>query len=121
MPERADLCKYLLHTSPTPSRCDPLLPPVLRQVVVADRPPGGAVEIVELAVLERPEESRKAEAAERERHRHEIDEHVHRPTPFAWRARNALSVTRIDEPDIASAAISGVTNPKIASGTAIRL
>ena len=35
------------------------------------------------------------------------------------RARNALSVTRIEEPDIATAAISGVTEPAIAIGTAI--
>jgi hypothetical protein len=27
---------------------------VLRQIFVADRPPGGAVEVVELAVMQRP-------------------------------------------------------------------
>ena len=37
------------------------------------------------------------------------------------RTRNALTVTRIEEPDIATAAINGVTNPAIAIGTAIAL
>ena len=32
----------------------------------------------------------------------------------ASRARSAFSVTRIDDPDIASAAISGVTKPSTA-------
>ena len=63
--------------------------------------------------------------------RHEIDEHVHAGTACReasqaaaeaaaarGRARSALSVTASDEPDIASAAISGVTAPKMASGTA---
>jgi hypothetical protein len=52
--------------------------PVLRQVVVADRPPGGAVEIVELAVLERPKERGEAEDPESERERDEVDENVDR-------------------------------------------
>lgn len=37
------------------------------------------------------------------------------------RARNELVVTRIDDPDIASAAMSGVTSPAIAIGTATAL
>ena len=41
-----------------------------------------------------------------------------RPPP---RARRALSVTSIDEPDIAAAAISGVARPAIATGTATAL
>ena len=36
-------------------------------------------------------------------------------------ARNADSVTMIDEPDMAAAAIRGVTWPRTASGTAMRL
>ena len=36
-------------------------------------------------------------------------------------SRNALSVTITEEPDIASAAISGVTRPATATGTAMRL
>src|SRR5208337_1931111 len=57
----------------------PALSLFFRQVVVADRPPGGAVEIIELAALERPQECREAEAAQRQRDRHEINEDVHRP------------------------------------------
>ena len=34
---------------------------------------------------------------------------------------NALPVTRIDEVDIATAAISGVARPRMAIGTAMRL
>jgi len=94
---------------------------VVRQIVVGDRAPGGAVEIVELAASERPQEGRKAEAAEREGERNEIDKDVHRAAPPRSRALSAFSVTRTDEPDMASAAISGVTKPATASGTAIRL
>jgi len=39
----------------------------------------------------------------------------------AKRARKAFSVTRIEEPDIASAAMSGVIMPAIATGTASAL
>ena len=55
----------------------------------------------------RPQKRAEAEAAERESRRREINEHVHVLVP-ARRARGAFVVTRIDEPDIASAAISGV-------------
>ena len=41
--------------------------------------------------------------------------------PRRSRARNALRVTRSEEPDMATAAISGVTRPAIASGTASAL
>ena len=76
---------------------------------------------------QRPEEGRKAGEAERQRHGHQVDQHGHRDargrspqaipsdcaaSPPRPRARNALSVTRIDEPDIAAAAISGVTSPR---------
>ncbi len=43
------------------------------------------------------------------------------PVSPAPRARNALSVTSSDEPDIAAAAISGVKWPEAASGSASRL
>ena len=39
----------------------------------------------------------------------------------AERARSALAVTRIEEPDMAAAAINGVTKPAIATGNAIAL
>jgi hypothetical protein len=46
------------------------------------------------------------------------DRGLARPTP---RSRSALATTIMDEDDIATAAISGVTKPSIAIGTAIAL
>jgi hypothetical protein len=40
---------------------------VLRQIIIADRPPGGAFEIVKLAVAQRLQEGGESEAAERQR------------------------------------------------------
>ena len=74
-----------------------------------------AFRVFELARLERPEEGREADAAERERHRDEPDEHLHQ------RTRSALSDTVIDESDIAAAAASGVAKPRSAMGTATTL
>src|SRR5262245_37494666 len=85
-----------------------------------------ALDIVILAVAQRPEEGSKPSEAEQQSHRDQRDEHVHgerrpgvaaplsvpdtrRASPLRRRARNALSVTRIEEPDMATAAISGVT------------
>src|SRR5262245_1084846 len=85
-----------------------------------------ALDIVILAAAQRPEEGGKPGEAEQQSHRDQIDEHVHgerrrgvsapvgvadaRQPSSPWRrARSALSVTRIEEPDIATAAISGVT------------
>lgn len=93
----------------------------LGRFVVGDRPPGGAIEIVILAVLERPEKGRKAEPAKRDRKRHQIEQDFHQAGSLCRRARKALSITSSDEPDIATAAISGVTRPAMASGTASAL
>jgi hypothetical protein len=65
-----------------------------------------------LAVAQRPEESRKPGQPEGKRDRYEIDQHIH----DARLARSALRVTSTDEPNIAAAAISGVTKPAIATG-----
>jgi hypothetical protein len=48
------------------------------QVVVHDCAPSCAVEIVELSAIKRPQKGAKAEQAEPERQRHEIDQHFHR-------------------------------------------
>lgn len=93
---------------------------VLRQIIVADRPPCGAFEIVKLAVAQRPQEGGKSEAAERQREGREVHDDIHRE-PFARCALSAFKVTKIEELDIAKAAMSGVTPPSTASGTAIRL
>lgn len=93
----------------------------LSRLIVGDRPPGGAIEIIILAVLERPQKGRKAERAKRDRKRHQIEQDFHQAVSLCRRARKALSITSSDEVDIAAAAISGVTRPAIASGTASAL
>src|SRR5262245_34938843 len=87
-----------------------------------------ALDIVVLTAAQRPEEGGKPGEAEQQGHGDQIDEHVHgehrrgvsvpltvaatrRPSSLRRRARNALSVTRIEEPDMATAAINGVTQP----------
>jgi hypothetical protein len=40
------------------------------------------------------------------------------PRRYGSPARSALIMTRIEEPDSASAAVSGLANPRMASGTA---
>src|SRR4051794_22423374 len=93
-----------------------------RSIVVGDGAPGRAVEILVLTVLERPEKREETGETEPERERHENDEDFHQDLRTATeRARSAFTMTRIDEPDIAAAAISGVTMPLMASGTASTL
>lgn len=93
----------------------------LRRIIIGDRPPGGAIEIVILAIPERPQKGRKAEPAKRDRKRHQIEQDFHQAGSLCRRARKALSITSSDDPDIAAAAISGVTRPAMASGTASAL
>lgn len=93
----------------------------LSWLIVGDRPPGGASEIVILTVLEGPEKGDKPKGAEHDRKRNQIDQDFHQIVSLCRRARKALSITSSDEPDIAAAAISGVTRPAIASGTASAL
>src|ERR1700750_963282 len=104
---------------------------LLRRIVVGDGAPGCAVEIVILAALQRPEEGRETGQTERQRQRDEDDEDLNQAPSSrkavsvarrdsvpvgltsvpALRARSALSITRMEEPDIAAAAIRGVTMP----------
>src|SRR4051812_40367270 len=91
-------------------------------VVIGDGAPGRAVEILVLTILERPEKREQTGETEPERQRHENDEDFHQDLRTATeRARSAFTMTRIEEPDIAAAAISGVTIPLIATGTASTL
>src|SRR5438270_3103017 len=104
-------------------------------VVVRKHAQRRPVHIFVLSAAQRPEERCKASQAQRERHRHKIDQDIHVAFAVARsdgkaateraglraRTRNALSVTRMDEPDIAAAAISGVASPAIATGTATAL
>lgn len=79
----------------------------------------GAFEIVELTAAQRPEESGQSQEAENHGQGNQKQKAVHHFLPRARRI--ALPMTRIEEDDIAIAAISGVTSPAIANGTARRL
>ena len=91
-----------------------------RIVVVEQDAVAGAVEIVELAGLQRPQEGGQAEQAQHQGQRDQPD--AGRPSARAARfRRSALTMTRSDEVDMAIAATSGVTRPATASGTVSRL
>ena len=93
-----------------------------RRVVIRNGPPGGAVEIVVLAAAERPEEGSETGKSEHERQRHQEDQDLHHKiSRVRLRARSEFSMTRIEDPLMAAAAISGVTTPLIAAGTASTL
>lgn len=77
------------------------------------------IEILELTVLERPEERRDAERAEKHGDWNEIRDYAHGRLRRA--SRNALPTTPIDEPDMAMAARKGVSSPRTAIGTATML
>ena len=82
------------------------------------------VEILELAGSHAPQKSKKPESAKTEGDGDQEQENCHATLPafaFTRPARKALSTTIIDELDMARAAMSGVTMPKMASGTAARL
>lgn len=75
----------------------------------------GALRIVELPAAQRPVKRGQPGKAEAQRDRYEEDEAVHFAAPLN---RSALATTMIEEVDMAMAAISGVTLPITASGTA---
>ena len=86
-------------------------------IIIREHAQRGTLDVAILAAAQGPQEGGQTGQAQPQRHRHEINQHVHGRSL----ARNALSVTEIDEPDIASAAINGVTAAKIAIGTATAL
>lgn len=75
-----------------------------RQIVVVENAMRRAFEIIVLAGLHRPDEGAEPDQPEQQCQRNEDDEDIHATFP----ALRAFSVTMIDEPDIASAAIRGV-------------
>jgi len=86
--------------------------------IVKQNAAGGAIEIVELPRLERPEETCETAKAERKCHWDEQQQSAH----ACLRAkRSALPTTNREELDMATAAMSGVTKPAIAIGTASAL
>ena len=78
-----------------------------------------ALRIVVLAVPQRPDESGESEKPEPQRHRDEQGKHQHGRTSYF--RRSAFSDTVRDEVDMASAAMSGVARPAMATGTATTL
>src|SRR5689334_18774046 len=109
---------------------------LIGDIVVRQHAQGRPFQVIVLPAPQRPQEGSEAEQTEAERGGHKVDEHVHaglRPACSAGvagcgtaslrrrAARNALSVTISDEPDMAMAAISGVASPAMATGTAIAL
>ena len=91
-------------------------------LVVRDGAPGRAFEIVILSTFERPEKPEQTDKPEAKGQRYENHEYFHHDLPGATRrARSAFSITSSEEPDIAAAAIRGVTTPLMAIGTASRL
>ncbi len=94
----------------------------MSRFVICDGTPGRAFEIVVLSAFERPEKPEQADKPEAKRQRHENDKYFHHDLPCATRrARSAFNMTNSEEPDIAAAAIRGVTTPLMAIGTASRL
>lgn len=89
-----------------------------RLVVVEQDAVRRPVQIVELPGLERPQESAQAEEPEKKGEGDQNDDNVHGRT---FDNRKALPVTMSDELDIATAAMSGVMKPIIASGTVTAL
>ena len=91
-------------------------------VVVKQNTVGRPVEIIELTGFQRPQKSSKTDQPEKQGGWDEIDQRGHGLAPRSpKRRRKALSVTAIDDADMATAAISGVTNPAIAKGIAMAL
>lgn len=87
------------------------------KIIVRQNARGVAVRVVELAGSKRPKERGKAGTAEQQRNRQQENERAHAGASVRDR-RKAFSVTMIDDPDIATAAISGVTRPAAANGVA---
>lgn len=103
----------------------PILPPfangkrrvrVRRRLVVEQDAVSGAVEILELARPQRPQEGAEPYRSEQERGWNKEQKTVH-DMVLARPRRKALPITTMDELDMAMAATSGVTSPAAASGT----
>ena len=92
-----------------------------RQIIIRDGAPARAFKIIELPGAHGPEAGEKSTDAQPDGDRQENDQNVHDASPRAPRARSAFNVTRIEDPDMASAATNGVAWPLMAMGTAMAL
>lgn len=91
---------------------------IIRTLVIDQDTQRSAIEIVKLSAAQRPEKGPQSEQAQAQRNGDQDGYARHLAAPFN---RNAFATTMTDEPDMASAAINGVTIPMIAIGTATRL
>jgi hypothetical protein len=95
---------------------------VLTRFVIEQNAMSRPIEIVVLTGFQGPEKGAKTHKTQKKSRWNEIEEDCHpgllRPPV---RRRRALSVTAIDEADMAIAAISGVTYPATAKGIATML
>lgn len=82
-------------------------------VLIVQNPLRGAVEVFVLAGPDGPQERGQPQKAKRDGRRNEIHEHVQ----GTLRRVRALRVTKMEDDDIATAAIRGVTTPATAKGT----
>lgn len=89
-----------------------------RAFIIYQDAQGSAIKVIKLAAAQRPEKGTKAQQTQTQRDRDEESNPGHFAAAFN---RSAFATTITDEPDIANAAISGVTIPMIASGTATTL
>src|SRR6476620_6332758 len=103
-------CRRAFDVLPSPlSDRALLLRPV--DIAVVENTDRGSLHVVILPAPQRPKESCE---------HGEAGDPGARASPRR-RTRNALTVTRIEEPDTATSAINGVTRPAIAIGTAMAL
>lgn len=91
----------------------------LRRIVIQQNALRVAVGIVILPAGQRPQQNRQAEKPDQQREGNDQRHAGHRAFPAA--SRKALRVTSMDDPAMVAAAISGVTKPSAARGTAVRL
>ena len=73
-----------------------------------------ALGVIELATAHAPDKGGQTQAAQKQGNRNQGAEDTH---VFTF-MRNAFRITATEDPDMASAAISGVTKPAIAKGIA---
>lgn len=106
----------------------------LSKIIIRQGSDSGALKVVELTAAQRPDECPKPREPQAKSDRQKKDNDIHGAATASFRSaalflrirtvplrRTALSVTSTDEPDIAAAAIKGVTKPATASGTATKL
>ncbi len=98
-----------------PDRAMPFFSAFRQLILVDEDAHRGPVRVVILPGAQRPEKGDKTAEAEQQCGRNEDEQAVHLT---AQRSRSELPMTISELDDIATAAISGVTRPAMASGTA---